>query len=854
MDENRFQELLTQKGWSVPKLHKISGVSKSTIYKMLKGERGKQSKHNTITKLADALGVTPKELIGEEKPQEPTNQREQNHIQFATRDPEVNVLADHPLDPQKAFLDNFNLRGKLGPLYDVLRDPKTRTPMAIAIYGDWGTGKTSAMRWLHGLINLWNDYNVPENKIRVQPVWFYPWKYDNKKDVWRGLIWEVVIASIAREQTTVQTIKYAAKRFGPFLGKSFLHTLISIRLKTKALNDTTDPRAGLADIQEILTEYENIARSEEVYLNEFESSLKEWLETTLAQNERMVIFIDDLDRCAPEVTLQVVEAMNLYLNIEKLIFVIGVDKKVIQELVDKHYEKLGLSKEKSKDYLAKMFQVEIHLTPTEQQISHFLDEQLKEIPYWKEPHLSKDEGVLFRGLIFELAERNPREVKRLINSALMTGSGAMMLKGGGLKFDQGLQLFFIRKILDDRYTMGSEVGSKRVITFFIMWSEIVCTGREKNPRFPCSIKVPKELGKAPPEEVRSNEVTTNIQGIQIQERPKEPALDLSFAPSAYRALLENPKFSGLLNLLSDEDLGQLMTIPFPTYVSEITALMGTTKNADLIREAIARHIDKKPDELTNEDYSNVTSLNLGSSEISDLEPIKQLGNLEELYIGGSQVSKLESIKQLTSLKRLGLGSTNVSDLDPIKQLTKLEYLDLSGTQVSELEAIKGLTNLQTLYLGKTQVSDIEPIRQLTSLKRLDLKNTRVSDLEPIKGLTSLEWLDLQGTQVSNIEPIKQFTSLQELDLRDTQVSDLETIKQLALLQRLNLTNTQVRNLEPIKGLKNLRWVVLRDTRVANLEQIKKLKNLEGLDVRGTKLSNEQIEILQESLPELKIVR
>ncbi len=173
----------------------------------------------------------------------------------------------------------------------------------------------------------------------------------------------------------------------------------------------------MAGIKEILAEYQEAAHPEKAYLNEFESSLETWVKNTLGKNERMVIFIDDLDRCMPEIALQVFEALKLYLNIEKLIFVLGVHKKVIDQLVKKHYKELGLDEEKSKDYLAKMFQVEVALKPTEKQISDFLDQQLVRIPYWAE-QLSETEQQIFRDLVLEFAGRNPREVKRLLNSAL----------------------------------------------------------------------------------------------------------------------------------------------------------------------------------------------------------------------------------------------------------------------------------------------------------------------------------------------------------------------------------------------------------------------------------------------------
>jgi len=268
-----------------------------------------------------------------------------------------------------------------------------------------------------------------------------------------------------------------------------------------------------------------------------------------------------------------------------------------------------------------------------------------------------------------LAERNPREVKRLINSALMMGAGAVMMKAqeekqGGIKFNQGLQLFFVRKILDDRYTMGLLIGSERGNEFFGQWSKIVCDGRKKDKDFPCTVKVPEDYYKqfVEAQQDRSKgslEEVTERMGRKIAlEKP-------SFAPPEYHPLLKNPRLSGLFHLLGDEDLGQLMRIPYPAEAVEITAVVGTSKDADIISETIARQLGKKPDELNNEDYSEIKELDLSDTEVSDLELIKRLSNLQELYLKGTQVSSLEPIKGLSGLQRLDLRGTQVSNLELI---------------------------------------------------------------------------------------------------------------------------------------------------------------------------------------------
>ena len=185
---------------------------------------------------------------------------------------------------------------------------------------------------------------------------------------------------------------------------------------------------------------------------------------------------------------------------------------------------------------------------------------------------------------------------------------------------------------------------------------------------------------------------------------------LGFAPKEYHELLVNSRFLHLLRLLSDEDLGRLMQIPYPADVAERTAVAAPTKDADIIREAIARQLKKKADELTDKDYSKITSLDLRGSDITELEPIKGLSSLQTLYLGG----------------------TDVSDLRPLRGLANLRSLYLSGTQVSKLEPIEALKALRTLYLRGTPVTDLKPIRGLSGLRKLHLARTKVSDEQVAK--------------------------------------------------------------------------------------------------------------------------
>jgi hypothetical protein len=67
---------------------------------------------------------------------------------LASIPPVLPVISDHPLETSTAGQDKFDLCYRLGPIFDIIRHPKTAMPTTIAIYGDWGVGKTIDTRWL----------------------------------------------------------------------------------------------------------------------------------------------------------------------------------------------------------------------------------------------------------------------------------------------------------------------------------------------------------------------------------------------------------------------------------------------------------------------------------------------------------------------------------------------------------------------------------------------------------------------------------------------------------------------------------------------------------------------------------
>lgn len=83
--------------------------------------------------------------------------------------------------------------------------------------------------------------------------------------------------------------------------------------------------------------------------------------------ERVVVMIDDLDRCAPEKVVTVLEAVHLLFDFEMFVVVIAVDTRWLdQSLRIRYRQLLGEAGAAPSDYMEKIIQVPLHLSPLDE--------------------------------------------------------------------------------------------------------------------------------------------------------------------------------------------------------------------------------------------------------------------------------------------------------------------------------------------------------------------------------------------------------------------------------------------------------------------------------------------------------
>ena len=93
---------------------------------------------------------------------------------------------------------------------------------------------------------------------------------------------------------------------------------------------------------------------------------------------RILVLIDDLDRCEPEKAVEMLQAVNLLLNFTSFIVCLGIDARIVTGAVEKHYEGLlGRTGASGYEYLDKIVQIPFRIPePGEDEIRTFLGKQL----------------------------------------------------------------------------------------------------------------------------------------------------------------------------------------------------------------------------------------------------------------------------------------------------------------------------------------------------------------------------------------------------------------------------------------------------------------------------------------------
>jgi tetratricopeptide (TPR) repeat protein len=303
------------------------------------------------------------------------------------------ILGDNPATLSN---DTLSFNRFVEPFAERLKNSLGNTPFTVGIYADWGQGKTTVMRMLEDTLR----------QDDIPTVWFDPWRYNTREAVWKGLALTLV-EQVRRNPTLAGEIR--RKRQG---------------LKELAAKFLTSRLVGKDWAEEIVTTIRNEPWSPSL-LHEFEEQLATLFEIIEPNrkdgiNRPLILFVDDLDRCLPEPTLAVLEALKLVLSKPGLITIMGFAEDELTQAVSAAYAKdLDLKEEKydaswGGRYIKKIIQMPFPLPVISERsfeayvLSCLQTSQVAAVLRGREER--------WCGVIRRACEGNLREVKRFINN------------------------------------------------------------------------------------------------------------------------------------------------------------------------------------------------------------------------------------------------------------------------------------------------------------------------------------------------------------------------------------------------------------------------------------------------------
>lgn len=287
----------------------------------------------------------------------------------------------------------------------------TEGPLTIGVFGRWGVGKTSVLHLAKGMI----DESPQAQQREVTTVLFNAWQYEEEPTPLLPLIAAIV-----------QALDTKAGKKGPAVGKlrdALRAALYGLSAEIKGgvplLGEgtvTLDADKSIERYQALRSHWIDQQVEKSLYFNAFQTLREAQRAGDPQRKHRVVVFIDDLDRCMPEKAMRLLESIKLVLSEPRIIFVLAVDRWVLEAYLDKRFAReLGTREyQRGQSYLAKFVQLSLWIPPHEYRFSGLIERTLKE-----RLADSHDDLKPMCAEIGVACGHNPRQLVRFLNDLLV---------------------------------------------------------------------------------------------------------------------------------------------------------------------------------------------------------------------------------------------------------------------------------------------------------------------------------------------------------------------------------------------------------------------------------------------------
>ena len=246
---------------------------------------------------------------------------------------------------------------------------KDYNPLTIGVFGLWGAGKSTLLKLIQS--------DIPTEDSKYVCVQINAWMFEGYEDA-KSALMEALLKEL-EEQKPFEDVKGKIKGLIKRLDFFKIGTkLFSYGAPAIASVATGNPIPILLSIahdapglaEQIKTAASSVQDFKDDYLKEKESTVdnvrkfKEEFQQMIeaAKVDNVIVLIDDLDRCSPDRIIDTLEAIKLFLSVERTTFIIAADETVIEYAIKRNYPPVdGSNVELSTEYIEKIIQLPVHI-------------------------------------------------------------------------------------------------------------------------------------------------------------------------------------------------------------------------------------------------------------------------------------------------------------------------------------------------------------------------------------------------------------------------------------------------------------------------------------------------------------
>lgn len=201
-------------------------------------------------------------------------------------------------------------------------------PLVVALDGEWGTGKSHFLK-------LWVGAHTHENSGTASVVYFDAFAHDYLDDPLISLI-----GSIAESRRASRFIK-TLKKTGLQLAKTA--TRVAIAGATGGISElavaAVDPVIAATgdELEKLADDFWKREEGRRAAMAKFREALKGLTKGSAGKPKKLIIVVDELDRCRPDFALNLLEVIKHFFTLDNVHFVLGVNLEALAHSVRARY-------------------------------------------------------------------------------------------------------------------------------------------------------------------------------------------------------------------------------------------------------------------------------------------------------------------------------------------------------------------------------------------------------------------------------------------------------------------------------------------------------------------------------------